>query len=83
LLPVGLLALGAVRSVVMEPAGGTRPDGVIAAIRRRNLERRGAPLAAAGSPLGNAVGALGRGVTRTGRSVARAAARVRRSVGKR
>ena len=44
LLPVGLLALAAVRSVVLDPVGGTRPDGVIAAIRQRNIERRGAPL---------------------------------------
>jgi hypothetical protein len=51
LIPVGLLALAAVRSVVLEPVGGTRPDGVIAAIRRRNIERRGAPLRELTDPL--------------------------------
>ena len=47
-IPLGLMALSAVRSVILEPAGGPRPDGVIAAIRRRNAERRGgaAPVAA-------------------------------------
>jgi hypothetical protein len=40
-IPLGLLALSAVRSVILEPVGGPRPDGVIAAIRRRNAERRG------------------------------------------
>ena len=40
-LPLGLLALTAVRSVVLEPTGGPRPDGVIQAIRQRNAERRG------------------------------------------
>ena len=43
-IPLGLLALSAVRSVILEPVGGPRPDGVIAAIRRRNAERRGAAL---------------------------------------
>jgi hypothetical protein len=51
LLPVGLLALAAVRSVVLEPVGGARPDGVIAAIRRRNFERRGGPLRELSDPL--------------------------------
>jgi hypothetical protein len=41
-IPLGLLALSAIRSVILEPVGGPRPDGVISAIRRRNAERRGA-----------------------------------------
>jgi hypothetical protein len=41
LVPVGLISLSAVRAVVLEGTGGTRPDGVVAAIRRRNAERRG------------------------------------------
>ncbi len=41
LLPVGLVALSGVRSVILESAASTRPDGVIAAIRARNAERRG------------------------------------------
>lgn len=57
LLPVGLLALAAVRSVVLEPAGGPRPDGVIAAIRRRNLERRGAPIRELSDPFTRLVAA--------------------------
>lgn len=44
LIPVGLLALSAVRWVILEPVGGPRPDGVIAAIRRRNAQRRGIKL---------------------------------------
>lgn len=44
LIPVGLMALSAVRSIILEPVGGPRPDGVIAAIRRRNAERRGISL---------------------------------------
>lgn len=59
LLPLGLLALAAVRSVVLEPAGGPRPDGVIAAIRRRNLERRGAPIRELSDPFTRIV-AVGR-----------------------
>jgi hypothetical protein len=43
-IPLGLLALSAVRSVILEPVGGPRPDGVISAIRRRNAERRGGAL---------------------------------------
>ena len=51
-IPLGLLALSAVRSVVLEPVGGPRPDGVIAAIRRRNAERRGGALMARQGLLG-------------------------------
>jgi hypothetical protein len=66
LLPLGLIALAAVRSVVLEPVGGTRPDGVIAAIRRRNAERRGGPLRDLTDPLSRFVRA-----GRTGLAVAR------------
>jgi hypothetical protein len=41
LLPIGLLALAAVRSILFEQAHGTRPGGVIAAIRARNAAARG------------------------------------------
>jgi hypothetical protein len=42
LLPIGLLALAAVRSILFEQAqGGIRPDGVIAAIRARNASNAG------------------------------------------
>jgi hypothetical protein len=51
LIPLGLLALSAVRSVVLEPAGGPRPGGAIEAIRRRNAERRGGALRAPTDPL--------------------------------
>ncbi len=80
LLPLGLLALAAVRSVVLEPAGGTRPDGVIAAIRRRNAQRRGAPLREAGDPLSGAAAAAARALKRTGRAASRTAAKLTRSV---
>lgn len=84
LLPIGLLALGAVRSVVVEPGGGTRPDGVIAAIRRRNLERRGGVLREARHhPLRHALSAAGQGVTRSGRAVAEAATKATRRLRKR
>src|SRR5204862_2491605 len=36
LLPIGLLAVAAVRSILFERAGGVRPGGVIASIRARN-----------------------------------------------
>jgi hypothetical protein len=51
LIPLGLLALSAVRSVVLEPAGGPRPGGAIEAIRRRNAERRGGALRTQADPL--------------------------------
>jgi hypothetical protein len=50
LIPLTLLALSAVRSVVLEPVGGARPGGVIEAIRLRNQERRGGPLGVASDP---------------------------------
>lgn len=83
LLPAGLLALGAVRSVVMEPAGGTRPDGVIAAIRRRNLERRGAPLRGSEASFGKALGAARDAAKRSGRAISRAATTVTRRLRRR
>ena len=80
LLPLGLLALAAVRSVVLEPAGGTRPDGVIAAIRRRNVQRRGAPLREPGDPLSAAMAATTRALKRAGRGVSQTATKLTRSV---
>jgi hypothetical protein len=71
LIPAGLLALAAVRSVVLEPVGGTRADGVIAAIRRRNAERRG-------RTLHRPVGFLARAVT----AARRGAAGTRTTIGK-
>jgi hypothetical protein len=47
LMPFGLAALIAVKGAVFEAAGGTRSDGVIAAIRARNADRAGAASAAA------------------------------------
>jgi hypothetical protein len=67
LIPLGLLALSAVRSVVMEPAGGIRPDGAIAAIRRRNVERRGGPLREVTDPWSRALAATQRGALAVGR----------------
>jgi hypothetical protein len=43
LVPAGLLALSAVRSVVLEPTGGPRQGGVIQAIRKQNAARHGLP----------------------------------------
>jgi hypothetical protein len=80
LLPLGLLALAAVRSVVLEPVAGTRPDGPIATIRRRNLERRGAPIRAVSDPFATAFQATREALGRVGRGVARiprAAAKLR------
>jgi hypothetical protein len=65
LIPAGLLALAAVRSVVLEPVGGTRADGVIAAIRRRNAERRGRTLHRPMGFLARAVTAARRGAAGT------------------
>jgi hypothetical protein len=78
LIPVGLLALSAVRSAVLEPVGGPRPDGVIAAIRRRNAERRGGPIREVTDPLSRFTASLSRG----GRAVARTAATGARGFGR-
>ena len=67
LIPLGLLALSAVRSVVMEPTRGIRSDGAIAAIRRRNAERRGGPLREVTDPWARTIGAIRRGALATGR----------------
>lgn len=72
LLPIGLLALGAVRSVVVDPAGGTRPDGVIASIRRRNSERRGASLRQPRDPYATVWAATRRSLRGLGRSFSNA-----------
>jgi hypothetical protein len=76
-VPLGLLALSAVRSVVLEPAGGPRPDGVIAAIRRRNAERRGAARQVGGA-FSRLTGAFRRGATRPGQAASKLAKSVRR-----
>ena len=85
LLPVGLLALAAVRSVVLEPVGGVRPDGVIAAIRRRNFERRGGPLRDLSDPLSRfmvvsrqALDSARRGLRGAGRGISSVVRRVRK-----
>jgi hypothetical protein len=72
LIPLGLMALSAVRSVVLEPAGGPRPEGVIEAIRLRNAERRGGALRAPADPLlaaASALVALGRRGRAAGRAL--------------
>ena len=78
LLPAGLLALAAVRSVVLEPSGGTRPDGAIAAIRRRNAERRGGPIRDVRDPLATAWGAARRGARGAATFVTETARRLRK-----
>jgi hypothetical protein len=78
LIPAGLLALAAVRSVVLEPVGGTRADGVIAAIRRRNAERRGGTLERRTGFLSRTVGTFRRGAAGTRTMFAKLA----RSVGR-
>ena len=59
-IPLGLLALTAVRSVILEPVGGPRPDGVISAIRQRNAQRRGGVLRQPSDPISRMVGAFRR-----------------------
>jgi len=74
LIPLGLLALSAVRSVVLEPAGGPRAGGVIEAIRLRNAERRGGALRAPADPLlaaATALVALGRRARGTAHALGR------------
>jgi hypothetical protein len=74
LIPLGLLALSAVRSVVLEPAGGPRPGGAIEAIRQRNAERRGGALRAPADPLlaaASALVGLGRRAHDAGRALGR------------
>jgi uncharacterized membrane protein YgcG len=85
LLPLGLIALAAVRSVVLEPAGGTRPDGVIAAIRLRNAERRGGPIREVSDPFTRlaragmtALAVAHRGLRGAGRGISALARKVRR-----
>lgn len=82
-IPLGLLGLAAVRSVVLEPAGGLRPGGVIEAIRARNAERRGGLVRAPSDPLAAAAAAFaaaGRGILGGARSIGRRlAAPLRRS----
>lgn len=57
LIPLGLLALALVRSTIMEPIIGKRPDGVVAMIRQRNAARRGSGLISeATSPLAAVAG---------------------------
>ena len=71
MIPLGLLGLAAVRSVVLEPAGGPRPDGVISAIRRRNAERRGGTLITRQGALGRLARSVGSGFTNLTRGLRR------------
>lgn len=78
-IPLGLLALSAIRSVILEPVGGPRPDGVIAAIRRRNAERRGGALGGErGGFLAGITGGLRRGAGSMGKALSSATRSVRR-----
>ncbi|MGH2711144.1 MAG: hypothetical protein ACRDH9_08080 [Actinomycetota bacterium] len=77
-IPLGLLALSAVRSVVLEPVGGPRPDGVIAAIRRRNAERRGASLGGRTRVLSGVSGGFRRGAGKVGKTLSGVTKIVRR-----
>lgn len=77
-IPFGLLALSAVRSVILEPVGGPRPDGVIAAIRRRNAERRGGALGRRTGFLAGMTAGLKRGTGSMGKALSGATRLVRR-----
>ncbi|MGH2692567.1 MAG: hypothetical protein ACRDHM_08710 [Actinomycetota bacterium] len=77
-IPLGLLALAAVRSVILEPVGGPRPDGVIAAIRRRNAERRGGALGQRTGFLGGMTAGFRRGTGSIGKALSGATKIVRR-----
>jgi hypothetical protein len=77
-IPLGLLALSAVRSVILEPVGGPRPDGVIAAIRRRNAERRGTSSTERGGLLAGVTGSLRRGTGSIGKALSGATKTLRR-----
>jgi hypothetical protein len=77
-IPLGLLALSAVRSVILEPVGGPRPDGVIAAIRRRNAERRGGVLGERTGFLAGVAGGLRRRAGGIGRAFSGVTKTVRR-----
>ena len=70
-IPLGLLALSAVRSVVLEPVGGPRPDGVISAIRRRNAERRGGTVSGRQGVLARMSTGMKRGVSSLTKSLRR------------
>ena len=45
-LLAGMIGFSLVRSIVLEQAAGIRPDGVLAQIRRLNIDKRGAALTA-------------------------------------
>ena len=72
LVPIGLLAIWAIRQVVLEPIDGPRPGGAIAAIRRRNAAARGMPVEESGDMLTQAKEA-----TRKARSLIRKSLRRR------
>ena len=78
LIPGALLALAALRSVVLEPVGGTRTDGVIAAIRRRNAERRGTAPRQASGMMARALSTMRRGAAGTKTTFAKVAGKVGR-----
>ena len=71
-MPIGLLAIWAIRQVVLEPIDGPRPGGAIAAIRRRNAAARGMPVEESGDMLTQAKEA-----TRKARSLIRKSLRRR------
>jgi hypothetical protein len=81
-IPLGLLGLSAVRSVVLEPAGGPRPDGVIAAIRQRNAERRGGVMREAPDPMARFAAATRRAAVAIGRRLAEAGRAIGRPISK-
>lgn len=69
LMPFGLAALAAVKGAVFETAGGTRPDGVIAAIRARNAQRAQRAASAAASGPRTAVHPFSSGARWVGRAI--------------
>jgi hypothetical protein len=48
-LLAGMIGFSLVRSIVLEQAAGIRPDGVLAQIRKLNIDKRGAALVAGGA----------------------------------
>ena len=78
LIPIGLLAWAAVRPLVLEPARGLRPGGVVSTIRAINAGRRGVTLQEPADPLIRTLQAF----QATGRRIAGAAGVVRSGAGR-
>ncbi|MDQ3646678.1 MAG: hypothetical protein M3345_07055 [Actinomycetota bacterium] len=74
----GLIAFSLVRSLVLEPAHGHRPDGVLAQIHKLNAQRRGVPATASDAGAAGPLAALRGGVG----SVSKALEPVRGAVAK-